>query len=364
MKYLIVLVFAFISLVCGTFQPKYGVVQLSPVLCDDGKTYCSGCQCCPSGILCPNVQPSQCTPNLCPNEVNPPPPPPPNVVCSVCPDQVTACVGCSCCFTTSTLCPSAPASCDLTCNGTVNPPPPPPVVTGQHNIVISNKCAFTIWPASLQNFGLALLNNGGWQQLSGSIVTVVAPKFWAGRFWGRTNCVFNSNGQGTCQTGNCQGLQCNGSGGGAPWPIVAEITFDGSGGNDFYDVSNVDGFNIPMSFYPIASTTAPVSSGNPYWCEAASCLTDINLNCPSVLQVVNGSGVVIECENPCQKYGTSIYCCTGANGTPTTCGPTPLSVPFKTQCPTAYSYPYDDPTSTFQCGGTATTVSSYALDFC
>jgi hypothetical protein len=40
-------------------------------------------------------------------------------------------------------------------------------------------------------------------------------------------------------------LQCNGAGG-VPPVTLAEITLNGAGGNDFYDVSLVDGFNVPV----------------------------------------------------------------------------------------------------------------------
>jgi hypothetical protein len=38
---------------------------------------------------------------------------------------------------------------------------------------------------------------------------------------------------------------------------------------------------------------------------------------------------------------------------------------FKNACPTAYSFPYDDITSTFTCGGTsATNMPGYTITFC
>jgi hypothetical protein len=40
-------------------------------------------------------------------------------------------------------------------------------------------------------------------------------------------------------------LQCNGAGG-VPPVTLAEITLNGAGGKDFYDVSLVDGFNVPV----------------------------------------------------------------------------------------------------------------------
>jgi hypothetical protein len=75
--------------------------------------------------------------------------------------------------------------------------------------------------------------------------TVSIPDGWGGRFWARTGCNFDANGQGRCATGDCGNkLQCNGAGG-IPPVTLAEITLNGAGGLDFYDVSLVDGFNVP-----------------------------------------------------------------------------------------------------------------------
>lgn len=54
-----------------------------------------------------------------------------------------------------------------------------------------------------------------------------------------------------CETGDCGNrLQCNGAGGVPPVTLV-EITLNGHGGQDFYDISLVDGFNV------IASVSVP-----------------------------------------------------------------------------------------------------------
>jgi hypothetical protein len=42
----------------------------------------------------------------------------------------------------------------------------------------------------------------------------------------------------------------------APPVTLAQFTMGGSGGKDLYDVSLVDGFNLPMLAPPLASTTA------------------------------------------------------------------------------------------------------------
>lgn len=76
--------------------------------------------------------------------------------------------------------------------------------------------------------------------------TVNVANNWAGRVWGRTGCNFNGNGQGRCATGDCgDKLKCNGAGG-VPPVTLAQVTLSGDGGKDFYDISLVDGFNIPV----------------------------------------------------------------------------------------------------------------------
>ncbi|CAH8272995.1 unnamed protein product [Arabidopsis lyrata] len=66
------------------------------------------------------------------------------------------------------------------------------------------------------------------------------------RIWGRTNCNFDSSGRGRCETGDCNGgLQCTGWG--QPPNTLAEYALNQYNNLDFYDISLVDGFNIPMS---------------------------------------------------------------------------------------------------------------------
>ncbi|EMS68137.1 hypothetical protein TRIUR3_12323 [Triticum urartu] len=54
------------------------------------------------------------------------------------------------------------------------------------------------------------------------------------------------------------------------------------------------------------------------------------------------------------------YCCSGAYGSPSTCRPSAYSQYFKSACPRAYSYAYDDSTSTFTCAA----GTNYAITFC
>ncbi|KAL8516745.1 hypothetical protein ACS0TY_015129 [Phlomoides rotata] len=82
-----------------------------------------------------------------------------------------------------------------------------------------------------------------------------------------------------------------------------------------------------------------------------SCLTG---DCNSVK---GPNGEVVGCKSACLALNKPQYCCTGAFGSPATCPPTKYSRIFKTKCPQAYSYAYDDKTSTFTCPSGANYVT-------
>jgi len=107
---------------------------------------------------------------------------------------------------------------------------------------------------------------------------------------------------------------------------------------------------------------APSGGGGGGDCRPAACAGDVNAMCPADLRVVaaSGGGVVVACKSACNAYGSARYCCTGQYGTPAACGPTSYSQVFKSACPAAYSYAYDDASSTFTCSG----ASSYDVTFC
>ncbi|KAG9444016.1 hypothetical protein H6P81_015356 [Aristolochia fimbriata] len=207
-----------------------------------------------------------------------------------------------------------------------------------------NDCKYTIWPAITpgENFG-----GGGFALDPGHSVVFTAPVGWSGRIWGRTGCNFDKAGKGNCETGSCgDSIKCGASG--KPPATLAEFTLASP---DFYDVSLVDGFNLPLVVTPVNG------SGN---CTAAGCDGDLRKNCPSELAVKAGKGgETVACRSACDVFDKDEYCCRGVYGNPVTCQPTYYSKKFKEACPTAYSYAYDDPTSIFTCSST-----DYILTFC
>jgi hypothetical protein len=70
--------------------------------------------------------------------------------------------------------------------------------------------------------------------------------------------------------------------------------------------------------------------------------------------------IVIGCNGACMEFNQPQYCCTGDYSTSTTCPPTNYSMFFKKECPHAYSYACDDPTSLFSYSG----GSNYSITFC
>ncbi|CDP04967.1 unnamed protein product [Coffea canephora] len=223
---------------------------------------------------------------------------------------------------------------------------------------VANYCPFTIWPGTLAGSGTPQLPTTGFQLQSGQSLRIPAVPGWSGRIWGRTGCTFDASGVGSCQTGDCGGrLECDGMGATPPASLF-EITLGAGDDKDFYDVSIVDGYNLPLIAVPQG-----VLNGK---CNATGCVSNINMGCPKELQVVggedgegNGSGDVVACKSACEAFGSDQYCCSGEFANPSTCRPSFYSTIFKRACPRAYSYAFDDATSTFTCK-----AYDYAIIFC
>lgn len=174
---------------------------------------------------------------------------------------------------------------------------------------------------------------------------------------------------------------------------LAEFTLNGGNQQTFYDISLVDGYNLPMAIVSINPSSLPANKANPS-CVATSGdfapssfnpyasgtflgttaqsplpfdlttdLATVSSWCPWDLQKFppstpkNGiypypdTNIVRPafdpCSSACAKYGTAAYCCTGANDGPDKCRPNYYSSAAKGVCPDAYSFAYDDQSSTF-----------------
>ena len=221
-----------------------------------------------------------------------------------------------------------------------------------------NQMSQTIWVAAAPNASTPLAATG-WVLPAGQSVTITTPNNLNTRFWGRTGCVFDSAGAGHCQTGDCGGLfQCKGWG--TIPATLAEVNFDAWDGLDFYDVSMVDGSNVPMWINITRSSGGTTDKISQNGCVPAGCTKPVD--CPSALDVTAG-GAVVGCISACARLGGDQYCCRGQWSARSACDPAKWPVDyaavFKSAEPYAYSYADDDATSVFTCSG----VCDYRITF-
>jgi len=178
----------------------------------------------------------------------------------------------------------------------------------------------------------------------------------------------------------------------APHTLAEIMLRGGSGGSQtFYDISLVDGYNLPVGIVHIAGPatahlapslsnpaciataghlSAPATSGThysnstypvPY--EPDQTNATVARWCPWDLQAFPpykpGEGIYpypdddiarpifAPCLSACNVWGRPEDCCTGYYDTPERCPPRDFSYAVKAVCPDAYGYAYDDRTSTF-----------------
>ncbi|KAK9749170.1 hypothetical protein RND81_02G106800, partial [Saponaria officinalis] len=193
--------------------------------------------------------------------------------------------------------------------------------------IIQNQCRKTIWPATLAGSDSPALSSTGFKLTHGASISLDIPSGWSGRVWARTFCS-NVSGKFACKTGDCGSstITCNGSGGVPPVSLIEFTLARPNNNQDFFDISYVDGFNLPVSVAP--------QGGSGSKCQPIGCHVNLNSRCPSSLALKGGRGSVIGCK----KYSNF----------------------FKKRCPKAYSYAYDDGTSTFTCSG----EPNYLITFC
>lgn len=236
--------------------------------------------------------------------------------------------------------------------------------------------------------GTPLVAGGGFKlEAKTGTQTYSVPLFWQGAFWGRTNCV-NNSGDITCDLGTCRSnfdgkgkVQCGGVGGTPPM-TKGEINFDQNGG-DTYDVSIVDGFNVPMTVEVVPGTGDKWKYIPKYACTKAGNSTDIlpligTSHLSENLKYIVSSKTVAMWSACSWASPPNLvdprkdeYCCINKFGTPGTCDPTKWPADLRTEkffkmySPESYSFAYSDATSTFQCRNKdADTVTKYIVTFC
>ena len=270
-------------------------------------------------------------------------------------------------------------------------------------IQVTNNCGEDIYPAITTQSGNGPPSSG-FHLGPGESNSQMVSSNWQGRVWARTNCSFNADGTApasgipgsACLTGDCGGtIACTGAG--TPPASLAEFTLATTNGQTFYDLSLVDGFNLAIgiiynnstsndSASSNATSNIPPNFTNPICIGSASLLSNtptpafqtaqyplaldnsvtttfLESWCPWALQLnpplKPGDGVYPypddniarppfnPCLSACAKFNLPQYCCTGSYNSPSSCSPSDYSTNAKTACPDAYSYAFDDQTSTF-----------------
>ncbi|KAI0256168.1 thaumatin-like protein [Lactifluus subvellereus] len=232
---------------------------------------------------------------------------------------------------------------------------------------VHNACPFTIWPALFTDLNVGKVTPShptGWEASPLTSVQFYVPDNWkAGRIWARRDCDFTTNpGPNSCLDGGCNGgLLCDpNTGTGVPPATIAEFTLDAAQGLDFYDVSLVDGYNLPMRVE------------NDKGCPVPSCPVDLGPNCPTPLKgPFDSNGFPVGCKSACAAGlspdpNNSPNCCTGSYNTAQTCLPSRVAYYsyFKSHCPNSYVYAYDESSGTalFTCPSSKN--ADYTITFC
>ncbi|EGO03963.1 hypothetical protein SERLA73DRAFT_175668 [Serpula lacrymans var. lacrymans S7.3] len=230
-------------------------------------------------------------------------------------------------------------------------------------LTVYNACPFTVWPAMFTAGAPYPSYTTGWQADAYTSVSFAVPDNWtAGRIWGRRDCDFSTNpGPNSCVDGGCNGgLVCDQSTGtGVPPATLAEFTL-GSNGLDYYDVSLVDGYNLPVA---ITNTAG---------CSLADCPVDLGPNCPAAIQgPYDSTGFAVGCKSACEANidgnpSDSANCCSGSHNTPATCPNSGVAYYsyFKDNCPNSYCYAYDESSGTALWTCPASSNADYTVTFC
>ncbi|KAJ7729164.1 thaumatin [Mycena metata] len=234
------------------------------------------------------------------------------------------------------------------------------IVVADRTITVSNACPFTLFTSS----GGRPSQATGWTAAPHTKHSFKAPNDWDGRVWGRRNCDFSKNpGPNSCLDGGCNGgLECDPTTGtGVPPATLAEFKFKGAGNKDYYDVSLVDGYNLPMRI------------DNNVGCGIPSCPVDLGPKCPGDQKgPFDKNGFPVGCKSACTvdalngHAANSPNCCSGTHNTPATCPASGVRNYhyFKDNCPNAYAFAYDEPSGTALWSCPSDKNAAYTITFC
>ncbi|CEL59899.1 Thaumatin-like protein OS=Arabidopsis thaliana GN=At1g18250 PE=2 SV=2 [Rhizoctonia solani AG-1 IB] len=232
---------------------------------------------------------------------------------------------------------------------------------------VYNACPFTIWPAVWTNssYGTAVpLVEGGWEAPTNTSKQFAVPDNWAaGRIWGRRGCDFSNperQGPDTCVTGGCTGgLNCT-SDGAAPTTLAEWTLSPTDDRHDYYDVSLLDGFDLPIRITSSAE------------CPAAECAADLVASCPQPLRIPTDQNQPAQgCTTSCfanldGNPGNSTNCCTGQFASQGSCPWSNIAFfdYFRESCPGAYAWTFDGNNQNVLKTCSGANRADYTVTFC
>ncbi|KAI0661529.1 thaumatin-like protein [Cubamyces menziesii] len=239
-------------------------------------------------------------------------------------------------------------------------------VAAARTFTVFNQCNYTIWYIFTDlNVGSAVPDQArGWELPASESTVFQVPDNWvSGRIWARHGCDFSNGATGpeTCLTGGCNGgLECDAhTGTGIPPATLAEFTLGINGAADSYDVSVVDGHNIPMRI------------DNTKRCPVADCPVDLVAKCPGPLaSPMDANNKAVGCKTACSAglsgYVNSPDCCSGNFSSPAACPSSGVQYYsyFKGNCPNAYAYAFDESSGTALWSCDSSLKADYTITFC
>jgi len=237
---------------------------------------------------------------------------------------------------------------------------------GGRSLSVNNNCPSPVWVASTSNHGSSPLPDGLVKLDGGQSHTFnIPPEGWAGRLWPKTGC----DGSGyncaigdsvpPCPEGGCQ----------PPAETKVEFLWPAAGaGSSWYDISLVDGYSLPVRIDPLGGVGGS--------CVTTTCAVSLE-TCPAGeidgigdLRVIR-NGQTVACLSPCKRwnfpapYGLGrdehqdpgvMFCCPTPPISSQQCSSGPVINTQYVQlvrknCPSAYSYAYDDFAGLHTCSG-------------
>lgn len=199
---------------------------------------------------------------------------------------------------------------------------------GERCLRVINECGQTVWAGgsgdTVPMDALAAID----ALAPGECTAVAFTSVTGGRVWGRTGCVDDV---------------CASDGGAGRGTLVQfDLSADGT---DLYDVSLVDGFDLPVAMQPLGVDARA--------CQAASCAADLRVVCPDGLAELDPDGEIAWCRSICRACSqcdacndcaaqagacdacmpVADTCCTG-----TGCEANEITQLWKSLCPDAITY--------------------------